>query len=348
MAEMICLEDFGCRRELCVGRYLDPFDSFREKETAFEIRTDGITGATCRVLPYRVWLQQKQDLGVYLANSPEASCPFCTPNFERITPRFVGEVCGEGQFRRGEAILFPNAFPHDRHNTVVRFSPRHFVAIVELTPDLTLEGFLVCRDYFRRMVEVYRGLKFCSINWNFMPPAGGGLLHPHIQTVIGDAPTRFMATLRESARRHRENTGGNLWEDLVDYERRAGERYIARTGPIHWIVSFAPRGMAGEIAFFFEDRRSFFDLTEEDFGKLMAGLARIFRYLDGKNFVSFNLALYAATGPDDDLRVQGRLMPRFVMLPLGTSDINYFEKLHEEIICPVVPEDLCRELQAFF
>lgn len=27
-------------------------------------------------------------------------------------------------------------------------------------------------------------------------------------------------------------------------------------------------------------------------------------------------------------------MPRFEINPLGTSDINYFEKLHNEIICP--------------
>jgi hypothetical protein len=46
--------------------------------------------------------------------------------------------------------------------------------------------------------------------------------------------------------------------------------------------------------------------------------------------------------------VQGKLVPRFVILPLGTSDLNYFEKLHDEIICPVIPEELCRDLKPWF
>jgi hypothetical protein len=28
--------------------------------------------------------------------------------------------------------------------------------------------------------------------------------------------------------------------------------------------------------------------------------------------------------------------------------LNYFEKLHNEIICPTVPEELCLELQPYF
>jgi hypothetical protein len=64
--------------------------------------------------------------------------------------------------------------------------------------------------------------------------------------------------------------------------------------------------------------------------------------------MSFNLALYAPMINDPNLWVQGKIVPRFSINPLGTSDINYFEKLHNEIICPVVPEDLCRELKEYF
>jgi hypothetical protein len=51
---------------------------------------------------------------------------------------------------------------------------------------------------------------------------------------------------------------------------------------------------------------------------------------------------------DRNLWVQGKIVPRFEINPLGTSDLNYFEKLHNEIICPVVPEQLCKELQPYF
>ncbi len=33
--------------------YLDPFKRFPEKESSFEIRRDGITGVTARILPFR-------------------------------------------------------------------------------------------------------------------------------------------------------------------------------------------------------------------------------------------------------------------------------------------------------
>lgn len=348
MEPTICKKDMGCRREVTVGRYLDPFDGFREKEAAFEIRHDQMTGVTSRILPYRLKVPQKQDVGTYIDRSPEALCPFCPELFEKITPRFTPDLVAEGKFRHGMALLFPNAFPYDRYNTVVRFSPQHYVPLLELTPELTLDGFLVCRDYFRRMVELHPELRYCSINWNYMPPAGGGLLHPHIQTVIGETPTRFMQNLCDSAGRYRESEGGNLWEDFIAYEKEQGERFIADTGAVAWLAAFAPKGMAGEVSFIFRKRRSIFALTEGDFIELLTGFSRIFAYLEKSNFISFNMTLYATIQEDDTFRVQGKLVPRFVILPLETSDLNYFEKLHDEIICPVMPEELCRDLKPWF
>ncbi len=66
------------------------------------------------------------------------------------------------------------------------------------------------------------------------------------------------------------------------------------------------------------------------------------------NFISFNMSLFAPMISNRYLWVQGKITPRFEINPIGTSDLNYFEKLHNEIICPVVPEDLCRELQLYF
>ena len=71
-------------------------------------------------------------------------------------------------------------------------------------------------------------------------------------------------------------------------------------------------------------------------------------YLYLNNFMSFNLTLYAPMTNDRNLWVQGKLVPRFEINPLGTSDLNYFEKLHNEIICPVVQEQLCEEIQPYF
>lgn len=131
-------------------------------------------------------------------------------------------------------------------------------------------------------------------------------------------------------------------------EREAGERFIASTGSISWLVSFAPKGMAGEIDFIFKEKTSFFELTEANFDELVNGLSKVFSYLYLNNFMSFNMSLYAPLLNDRHFWVQGKVVPRFEINPLGTSDINYFEKLHNEVICPVVPEELCRELQPYF
>jgi UDPglucose--hexose-1-phosphate uridylyltransferase len=342
------MKDMGFRRDVTVGRYLDPFDGFKEKESSFEIRKDEITGVTCRILPYRFRLAEKPDVNSYLEKSPEAICPFCPGLFAQMTPKFTPEIIPEGRFQRGRAFLFPNAFPYDRNNAVAIFSDDHFLGLDELLPKVMLDGFMICQDYFSRMYRMDPSLRFCSINWNYMPPAGGGLVHPHLQTIVGENPTRFVKTLYESAIRYKEQEGSNLWRDLVTFEKAEGERFVGTTGTIDWMTSFAPKGMAGEVTFVINEKSSIFSLNDDDFLELMAGLSRIFQYFHANDFISFNMALYATFAEDDYLWIQGRIIPRFQLPPLGTSDLNYFEKFHEEIICPTIPEDLCKEIQKLF
>ena len=340
------------RKDFLSGKYLDPTSNFQEKEIVFEIRQDAVTGALCRILPGRRRVGLRPDVALYLERSPEDRCPFCPGLLEGLTPRFTPEIHPEGKFRRGSAVLFPNAFPHDRFNGVAIFSDRHYVPLTELTPDLMLDGFLVCFDYFSRMKAIHPELRFASINWNYMPPSGGGLIHPHLQTIAAERPTRFAEMLQGKACHYQELTMGNLWGDIIAYEKDSGERYIGSTGegchPIDWIASFAPRGMAGEIGFIFNTARCLFELGEADVRALTEGLSRVFRFLDSRNLISFNLSLFAMLEEDDALWIQGTIIPRYVLLPLEASDINYFEKIHNEIICPVVPEEMCADLKPYF
>ncbi|MBN1364905.1 MAG: hypothetical protein JW976_08895 [Syntrophaceae bacterium] len=343
------MRDLGFKKEISTGHYLDPFNSFEEKKVTIESRYDEITGVACRILPYRVRITQKPDIDYYLEKSPESLCPFCPDLFEKTTPRFTPDIAEKGSFKRGEACLFPNAFPYDPNNNVAIFSSRHFVPISELTPEFMRDGFAVCRDYFHRIVEINLGYKYCSINWNYMPPAGGGLIHPHLQTIAGYKPTSFMQKLLTSAQNYAAaSNGDNLWKNLIAMEKKANKRFIVNTGNICWLTSFAPKGMAGEIDFIFPDKTSFFDLTESNFYEFLTGLSRVFSYLYTNNFISFNMSFYATMTSNNYFCVQGKIVPRFVVYPLGTSDLNYFEKLHNEIICPTIPEELCRELQPYF
>jgi galactose-1-phosphate uridylyltransferase len=343
------MKNIGFHKRTTQGVYLSPFENFQSKTLTIEERYDDITGVASRVLPYRIKPAQKPDIDGYLDKSPAAICPFCPDLFEKLTPKFPPDLHLEGKFRRGEAWLFPNAFPYDATNTVAIFSSRHFVPLDELTASYMRDGFAVCRDYFYRVAEMQKGYQYCSINWNYMPPSGGGLIHPHLQTIVGKEPTRFMRRLMTGAKRYAAgNEGANLWHTLLTLEKEADERFIASTGAIVWLTAFSPKGMAGEVDFYFKEKTSFFDLTEKNFDELLSGLSKIFRHLYTNHFMSFNLSLYATMTPDKHFWVQGKIIPRFELNPLGTSDINYFEKLHDEIICPIPPEQLCKELRPFF
>jgi galactose-1-phosphate uridylyltransferase len=343
------MKDIGLTKELTTGCYLNPFDNFQPREIVIEERYDETTGVASRILPYRLRLGQKPDTDAYLEKSPESLCPFCPGLFDKLTPKFTPDVVAEGKFKKGEAYLFPNAFPYDATNTVAVFSSRHFIPLDQLTPDAMRDGFAVCRDYFYRIAELQRGYQYCSINWNYMPPSGGGLVHPHLQTIVGRRPTSFVRRLLASAQNYAAASEvGNLWRNILVLEQEAGERFVASTGVIHWLTAFSPKGMAGEIDFYFKEKTSFFDLTDANFAELLEGLSRVFLYLYVNNYMSFNLSLYATMTPEKNFWVQGKIVPRFELNPLGTSDLNYFEKLHDEIICPVVPEQLCKELQAYF
>ncbi|MGV8057736.1 MAG: hypothetical protein AB2L12_06910 [Smithellaceae bacterium] len=342
------MKELGFKKETAIGHYLDPFNNFQEKQVTFEVRYDQITGVASRILPYRTRIAQKPDVESYLEKSPESLCPFCSSLFEKLTPKFTPDIITAGKFQRGDACLFPNAFPYDQNNNVAIFSSRHFVPLTDLTVTFMQNGFKVCGDYFHRMAQMNLGYKYCSINWNYMPPSGGGLIHPHLQTLAGLKPTNYVQRLLTAAQNYAEESGGNLWRNLIVLEKEAKERFIASTGAISWLTSFAPKGMAGEIDFIFHEKSSFFELTEANFDELLNGLSKLFSYLHLNNFMSFNMSLYAPMINDRHFWVQGKIVPRFEINPLGTSDINYFEKLHNEIICPVVPEELCRELQPYF
>jgi UDPglucose--hexose-1-phosphate uridylyltransferase len=157
-----------------------------------------------------------------------------------------------------------------------------------------------------------------------------------------------MQVLLDSAAGYAKEAGRHLWTDLLAWEKDAGERFVASTGQLDWTVSFAPKGMAGEIDFYLPRRQSIFALTDGDICEFLDGLTRVFAYFKSVNLISFNMTLYATLRDDGTFPLHGRIVPRFLILPLGTSDINYFEKLHDEIICPIIPEQICGDLKPYF
>ncbi len=85
------------------------------------------------------------------------------------------------------------------------------------------------------------------VNWNYMPPAGSSLIHPHLQVFSTSSAPNLMWTELEASRYYQESRGTNFWEDLVIAEKEAGERYLGKIGRTQWLTAFAPMGVAGDV-----------------------------------------------------------------------------------------------------
>ena len=326
---------------------LDPKENFNRKSLTFEIRKDPLTGHPSRILPFRRRLPETR-IPTELIEGSRKGCPFCPDQIDGFTPRFIPEIAPEGRIQKGRAVLFPNSFPYARHNWVVALTEDHFLQLDQFTNEILRDGFLVAREGIERVERMDPGVIYSSINCNYLPQAGGGLFHPHFQVVAEEEPSAKHAAVLEGLKQYQRDWGSFFWEDCLSEERKIGERYIGGYGNVHFWAAFSPLGILGEIIIVFTNRPTVHDVATKDWVDFSEGLLRIFRYLIDSRVVSFNLSLYSGTREDARSWVYARLCPRTAMPPWSTSDINYFEKLHDEVICVMSPEDLCKEVKPYF
>ena len=66
--------------------------------------------------------------------------------------------------------------------------------------------------------------------------------------------------LEERSAAHLKEKGHRFWDELIEREEAAGERFVARTGGIVWLCPFAPQGQK-EVWAVFEERSDFRELS---------------------------------------------------------------------------------------
>ncbi len=333
--------------ELQACRFLDPTRNFEPVEKITQIRTDPLTGRTSRVLDMG-FQPRKSDVETIVERSRAAFDPFAAERRAEVTPMFLDEDISGGRLARGEALVVPNLFPYDRHSAVTILSEADFVALNGFTEGLLADAFSADLVYLRRVRDADRpagrsgSLRHYSVNWNYMPLAGGSLVHPHHQLIASPVPTNYLRDVEAGLERY----GGPYFGDLAAVEE-SGERWVGREGGVSWLTGFAPMGHVDFLGIF-EGRRSLFDLTDEDVGALSRSLLKVFDQLDEAGFASFNFALYGLEGAEH-FEVHCRLSPRFLLdNALGSSDVNYFEVSHAESLAFFYPEAAAEGLRAKF
>ena len=326
--------------------FLDPKEGFSKKYISFEIRRDDLTGHVSRILPYR----RKYPEVLIPPEMLEASkkvCPFCAGQIDSSTPKFPPEIASEERIRRGEAWLFPNAFPYARYNWVIVLSQEHFLYPDQFSVEILRDGFLVAQEGIIKIGQGQLEFQYDYINWNYLPPSGAGLFHPHLQVIVEDVPTTSHKKVLEGINRYQREGKSSFWQDYLLEEIKRGERYIGHQGDVHFLTAFSPRGIFGEIFILFSNRSAIDEVNPEDWTYFSQGLINIFQYLKSQ-IPSFNLSLFSGNLKGTRSWVYGRLCPRMIIPPWNISDINYFEKLHDEVMCMVSPEEFCKALRPFF
>lgn len=334
------------KRKSSSSMILNPFKGQAPDELPFEIRFDPLTGETGRIffLPFRA---EKPNIEETLRRSQEMFCPFCSKALEKSTPVFPEPIIPGGRIRVGEASLFPNMLPFDQYAAVTVFSDKHFIPMEGLTPASMRDAFVASLRFLKRIQEFDSQVNFFTISWNYMPPSGSSIVHPHLQPSAGAFPANHLRLQLEGAEKYSREHHADFWMDFVKEEKRNGERTIGEIGSTFWVMSFVPFGFLPDVSCIFTNRDSLSELSDEDLSPFLEGLARILRYFLEQDVYSFNMALFAVREAES-FRVNARICPRLLPRPIGNSDIACPQMLQREPFSICSPESVCEAVRKVF
>ncbi|MBA4536349.1 hypothetical protein H1Z61_04130 [Bacillus aquiflavi] len=311
-----------------------------------EVRIDPLTGESSRLVFDPGTTFTPPDYTEVAQQTEGVNCPFCPENILKMTPVFPKEISESGRIFAGEAILFPNLFPYSKHNGVVTFSGNHYVKLDEFTPLMIKDAFIACQTYIKRVMLHDSRAKYASINWNYLPYSGGSIIHPHMHVIVSESPTNYQSKIQTEVEIFEARYGANYFTSLYETEKKLGERWIGEHGNVAWIHAFAPKSHNDFIAIF-PKAMSIHDVSENDWLDFSESIQSIFAVLKEQGFSSFNMTLIL---PDESsgTSLHVRLIPRFTIGMLETSDMNFFQVLHQEPLTYKIPEKIAEKARNLF
>ncbi len=319
-------------------------------ERPVEIRTNPITGRTCRITYSR---GQEREPGAESLPEPPPfaadrdACPFCNARLAANTPRIHPELWPQGRMTRGSSTLFPNLFPYGRYSAVSLFDDRHFVEIGTALMRSYADSFLNCRDYLLRVLSYDPAAVHMAVTQNHLPSAGGSLLHPHLQVQADRTPTNYQRFLQSRAAEYRRQSGTRLFGDYLALEKQAGRRYIGATGPWQWLAAFAPEGFF-EIWGILPGVASLRQTAEDHWEALAQGVLNSQRFYRSLGRNGYNLGLLFLEDGGDDIELRVVLTVRGNYAPWVRSDFTGFEVMLGDMATFTAPELTAEHARAFW
>jgi galactose-1-phosphate uridylyltransferase len=319
-------------------------------ERPIEIRTNPITGRTCRIAYSR---GEEREPGAETLPEPPPfaedrdACPFCRTRLTTHTPRLAPELWPKGRITRGSSTLFPNLFPYGRYSAVSLFDDQHFVEIGTAGLQSYVDSFLNCRDYLIRVLDYDPAAVYMAITQNHLPSAGGSLLHPHLQVQADRRPANFHRFLQPRAAKHRRQSGTRLFSDYLYLEKQAGRRYIGQTGSWQWLAAFAPEGFF-EIWGILPGVTTLRDTTQDHWLALAQGVLNTQKFYRSLGRNGYNLGLLLLDDGSDDLELRVVITVRSNYAAWVRSDFTGFELMLGDMATFSAPESTAQHARNFW
>ncbi|MGI6307105.1 MAG: hypothetical protein ACOX1X_00565 [Dethiobacteria bacterium] len=338
-------------KKVVLTNLLDPREGFRPKTIETEIRYDPLTGETGRLAHFGVIKTQKEDFLAWDTPENRSRCPFCPENLEKTTPKYPPELIPEGRLRRGQTTIIPNIAPYDQYSALAVMSEAHVVPLEKMTAALIKDALGAGLEFTRRVAAKEAGLPYQIMIWNYMPPSGGGLVHPHIQIIITGFPGNLYRKTLDNSKDFYMKYGKNYWRELCVIEKNRGERFIGESGAGYWLTPFVPLGVLGEFMVVFPEIRTIYDLDERTLQDLVNGMTRLFNYFIDVGIASFNMGLFFAPVGEAEkyFSLHARFIPRTYLNPREKpSDANAMQVALQEPVTVIHPETQCAELRSIW
>lgn len=324
---------------------------FTPETQVIEFRKDPLTGVACRLNRNRTQRPKQTaiDRPVIELLQKSANCPFCPENMDTATPHFHSDDGFQPYYEVRDCRLFPNLYPLALFHANIVLTKQHFLP-VELLKQPMLEDALATACLFIHDLKQYKkALLYPLICWNHLPPSSASIVHPHIQILADPRPTKYQARLLETSKRYYKKTHHIYWEELVQEEKKRGERFVSENDSVTVIASFAPQGNR-EFHIIFKDAVSVADLDEKlcaDFASAVIGILRFYHH---SGVDSFNLTTFsAAIGEKAPFyKLNAKIIARPRVQALYRNDSGVLERFHYETDIEMEPEVLAKAAKDFF
>lgn len=283
------------RKTIKKSRILNPLKDFQEDGITFEYRADPLTGRNTTVIRgLAKYICKFSDSDEALINSlvekTRVNCPFCPESVKHKTPMFTPDFLSEGRIVAGDSVVIPNLLGHADKSVLVILTKEHYKRLREFTPEMLYHGFKGSAIYLQRLQEVEHRTAYPAIIFNYLPPAGSSIFHPHMQILVREIPFYLVERLLEKSKIYYERNNTSYWRDLIDKEK-GGKRYLFENGNVTWLVPFAPLRGINEVQAIVRGKSNFLKLNDKEWRGIAEGISRILRFYDKMGYVSFNIIL---------------------------------------------------------